>query len=129
LDFSFCKEERLCNRTEFETLIRNGKVHFSYPFRIVWQINEKDQPFPVKVAFAVPKKKYKRANQRNLIKRRMREAFRLNKNIIYPFLQNTNNHLYLLFVYIGNDIMPYHDMEKKTIGVFKHIMEHLQKNS
>jgi ribonuclease P protein component len=129
LDFSYSKEERLLNRVDFEDVVANGKVHFTYPFRVMWHLTQKEQPFPVRVAFTVPKKKYKRANKRNLIKRRMREAFRLNKYILYPFLENKNSHILLLIVYIGNDILPYHDIEKKTIGVFKHIMGYMEKNT
>jgi ribonuclease P protein component len=129
LDFSYNKEERLLNRTDFEALLLNGKVHFTYPFRVVWQRTEKEQAFPVKVAFTVPKKKYKRANKRNLLKRRMREAFRLNKHILYPFLENKDHPILLLIIYIGSDILPYHDIEKKTISVFKHIMDQIQKNA
>jgi ribonuclease P protein component len=126
LDFSFRKEERLLNRKAFEFLVQKGTVYFSYPFRVIWFKAEEEQPFPVKVAFTVPKKKFKRANKRNFLKRRMREAFRLHKNPFYSELEKNNQQIILLIVYIGTDILPYHDIEKKIAGIFRHISEHIK---
>jgi ribonuclease P protein component len=126
LDFSFCKEERLVNRKAFEILLQKGSVFFSHPFRVVWLKSEEEQPFPVKVAFTVPKKRFKRANKRNLLKRKMREAFRLNKNQLYSHLKNNNHQITLLIIYIGTDIVSYHEIEKKIKIIFEHITKNTQ---
>jgi len=93
----------------------------------MWSIADNKATFPAEVAFAVPKKKYKRANKRNILKRRMREAYRLNKHMLYTALEEKEKRAHILMVYIGNEILPYHDIEKKTIGFFKHMVDELKK--
>jgi ribonuclease P protein component len=117
------------SRKAFEIIMKEGKVYFSYPLRVVWQKTDNTDTFPAKVAFSVPKRKYKRANQRNLAKRRMREAYRLHKHMLYDVLENNVCHVNILIVYIGSDILSYHEIEKKTIGLFNHIVEHIKKDA
>ena len=122
MSFFFKKEERLKSRKAFENLIRSNTAFFSHPLRIIWIKTDVEQPFPAKVAFAVPKKNFKRAVQRNLLKRRMREAYRLHKHELYSFLEKNNSKVHILIVYIGKDISPYHEIENKILGFFKHFM-------
>jgi len=83
----------------------------------------------MQIAFAVPKKRFKQAVKRNRIKRLLREAHRLNKSTIYEFLTEKNINLNVLVVYIGEDILPYHDMDKKMRGFHRHLMEQFQKTA
>jgi ribonuclease P protein component len=126
---TFCREERLRSRKAIESLIKGGKTYFSYPFRITWKITEYPQGYPMQIAFAVPKKRFKQAVKRNRIKRLLREAHRLNKSTIYEFLTEKNINLNVLVVYIGEDILPYHDMDKKMRGFHRHLMEQFQKTA
>jgi ribonuclease P protein component len=81
-EFRLYKQERLKSRKSIETLFRSGKIISSPPFRLLYrELDETETPF--QMAVAVPKKLIKRAVDRNLIKRRVREAYRLSKSIIY----------------------------------------------
>lgn len=60
--------------------------------------------------FVVPKKKFKRANERNTLKRRMREAYRLQKAELYKTIGNTG--LHLAFIYYGNKEEDYQSIYK-----------------
>lgn len=59
---------------------------------------------PLQVAFAVSKKKFRRAHDRNRIKRLMREAYRLNKHLVYQKLENREASYALVFVFFGNEL-------------------------
>ena len=89
---SFKKEERLCNIKLIEKLYHTGSSFLVYPFRIIWLSSETNSEFPVQVLISVPKKKFKRAVDRNLLKRRIREIYRLHKSeYLFHFLNPLDN--------------------------------------
>lgn len=111
---SFKKEERLCNIKLIEKLFSDGSSFLVYPFRIIWLPEELSSKFPVQVLISVPKRKFKRAVDRNLIKRRIREVYRLQKSEdIYPFLNEHSAKILLGINFIGNEIPDYTFLEKK----------------
>lgn len=79
-DRSLPRQERLRSFGAIRRLFESGESGFVYPLRYVW-IAEADEIPSVEVLFSVPKKFQKRANKRNLQRRRMKEAYRLNKEI------------------------------------------------
>ncbi|MFD0794171.1 ribonuclease P protein component [Mucilaginibacter litoreus] len=114
--YTLKKEERLCNKKLIDGLFHNGSSFLCYPFKVSWMHAEKDQQFPVQIVFNVGKKRYKRAVDRNLIKRRMREAYRLNKQInLYNALDNAGKKLVLSVSYIGKEISSFDFVEKKML--------------
>lgn len=122
--YSFKKEERLCSIKLIEELYHNGSSFLFYPFRITWLPAKSPAGTPVRILISVPKKKFKRAVDRNLIKRRIREIYRLQKSeLLYPFLDQHSMELILAVNYIGNDIADYAFMEKK----FKAAIEKLKR--
>lgn len=122
--YTFRKEERLCNKRLLEELFHKGSSFLCYPFRVSWRLADAAQAVPVQVVFPVPKKRYKHAVDRNLIRRRMREAYRLHKQqSLYEFLNQANIKLTLSLSYIGKEIEPYQLMEKKMLKLFTQICE------
>ena len=112
--YSFSKEERLCSVKLIDKLFHNGSSFLLYPFRIVWLPETLSTDSPVQVLISVPKKKFKRAIDRNLLKRRIREIYRLQKSEhLYPFLTEHSVSMILGISYIGNEIGEYAFMEKK----------------
>lgn len=112
--YTFKKEERLCSKRLLEKLFHNGSSFLVYPFRIVSVPETLTVDFPAQIVIAVSKRKFKHAVDRNLIKRRMREAYRLNKDeLLYPFLRERGLNLIISIHYIGNEITEYSFMEKK----------------
>jgi len=122
--YSFKKEERLCNVKLIEKLFTEGSSFLVYPFRIVWLSEVNASSYPVQVLISVPKKRFKRAVDRNLIKRRIREIYRLNKlEHLFPLLLNQSCGLILGITYIGKEVGEYAFLEKK----FKDVLVKLKK--
>ena len=119
------KDERLGSVKVIEGLFdrknsANGGV-FSYPMRVVFQPQiyaEADSDISTQnatqVLFSVPKRQFKHAVDRNLIRRRMKEAYRLNKQLL---LGNLN----IAFIYIGKEIEDYKAIEKGMKSALKKV--------
>ena len=120
------KSEILCSHKQIEYLLQHGYGFVEYPFKITWRkVQQSDQP--VKVAFSVPKKKYKKAVHRNLLKRRMREAYRQNKEDLLKHLISENQNIHLFFVYIDKEIRDYHSINTKIIVTLSRLIKEINR--
>jgi ribonuclease P protein component len=125
---TFKKEERLYNKRLIDELFHNGSSFLCYPFKASWLITDVPQQFPAQILFSVSKKRFKRAVDRNLIKRRMREAYRLSKQQhLYDLLNAADKKIVLSLGYIGKDIEPYNLVEKKMLKLFVQLNKELIK--
>ena len=124
--YTFKKEERLCNKGLIDKLFHNGSSFLCYPFKASWLFHSEPQLFPVQVLFSVSKKRYKHAVDRNLIKRCMRESYRLHKQeCLYNLLAATDKTIVLSVGYIGKEIVPYSVIEKKMLKMLGQLAEQL----
>lgn len=123
---TFNKEERLCSRKLIDLLFKDGSSFLLYPFRVSYLLADTSFKFPVQVVINVSKKRYKRAVDRNLVKRRCREAYRLQKQIqLYPFLSGQEKLLLLSVQFVGKKIYGYSFFEKKLAAVFAKLVSAL----
>ncbi len=121
-EFTFHKEERLCSQKIIGELFASGESFLAYPLKVVFLKTVLPQPGPVQAAFTVSKRNFKSAVKRNLLKRRMREAYRLNKAGFYLEIADKNVQIALMFVYIGKDIAEYPAIEKGMVTAFKKML-------
>ena len=78
--YSFPKKEKLTSKIIIDRLFKDGQSRFKYPFRILFLSDEVySEPFP-QLVISVSKRNFKRAVNRNRIKRLIREAYRLQKH-------------------------------------------------
>lgn len=111
---SFRKEERLCNKRHINALYQSGSSFLLYPFRVVFLPCDEIE-VPVQVLISVPKRRFKRAVDRNLLKRRIRESYRLKRNAFLSALDGRP--LLLSFMYVGNKIEDYDTISRKMDAV------------
>lgn len=119
--FSFKKGERLCSKKIIDKLFLEGESFLSFPFKIVYLKIQQPAKYPVQAGFSVGKRNFKRAVKRNLIKRKIREAYRLNKQDLYNEIGE--NRLAVFFIFIGKTIPEYSIVEA---GVKKGIKKLIQ---
>lgn len=113
------KEMRLSGKKAVGSLFTGGSSFFVYPFKVVFVVrNEPIQPFR-RVLFSVSRRNFKHAVDRNLLKRRMREAWRIN---LHTF-DNKMANLDVGLIYTGKKIESYHYIEEKIIVIIGKLSE------
>jgi len=127
--YTFKKEERLCNKRLIDELFHNGSYFLCYPFKASWLlVDDAAQTVSAQILISVSKRRYKRAVDRNLIKRRLREAYRLQKQQhLYELLVSSDKKIVLSLGYIGKQIESFDFIEKKMLKLLKQLSEQLAK--
>ncbi|MEO6831854.1 MAG: ribonuclease P protein component [Chitinophagaceae bacterium] len=75
--------QRIKREKDIEALFRSGKALSVFPLRLIWLLVPKtDSQFDIQAGFSAPKRRFKRATDRNRIKRLLREQFRVNRHLL-----------------------------------------------
>jgi ribonuclease P protein component len=111
---TFKKTEKLCSKKAIEALFERGNSFYLFPFQVVWLLSPSEITGYSQVAFSVSKKSFKRAVKRNLIKRRIREAYRKNKHKLYEFLERADKKIIFIIIYKGDFIPDYLSVEESV---------------
>ncbi len=121
--FQFAKTERLKSRKSIAELFNSGRSIHIYPVKILYisRQEENKQTPPIKCGVSVAKKKHKKAVKRNLLKRRLREAYRLNKQEIQSIAREKNISLNIFIIYIAEDIESYTRIKNSILAGLRRI--------
>lgn len=123
---TFEKSERLCSTKIISGLFENGNVFYTPLFKVVWIISPINLAYPAQIAFSVSKRGFRLAVTRNLIKRRMREAYRKNKYLLYEYLASENKMIVFTAILRGNKVPDFPAIEKSTIEMLKRLIERIR---
>ena len=125
MNFTFPKSERLSQKKIIEILFQKDNPivsqQFVYPFRVLYLTQDEDYTAP-QILISVTKRRFKKAVDRNTLKRRIREAYRLHKPFFHQ-INGKNLPQYIAFVYIGNSIESFQKIEKGMIAALKFLHE------
>ncbi|SDA72734.1 ribonuclease P protein component [Algoriphagus alkaliphilus] len=119
MNYRLSKNERLHAEKLIKELFNEGSSFFLYPFKVLFLKKEDLIGQPNQVLFSVSKKKIKKATGRNFIKRRLKEAYRLNKQILPP------DGIILGLIFVGKAEMSFAEIQPKMVQVLNRLNREL----
>ena len=125
--YTLGKTERISKQKEIDSLFTKGEAFLAFPLRIIYSLEACETASPNKTAIlvSVSKRRFKRAVDRNRVKRLIREAYRLNKKSLSDcsFLQG--GQLKVAFIYIHKEVLGYQEVEKGMKKAIEELKRHL----
>lgn len=122
--FGFARKEKLKSKKQIEELFLNGKNFSVFPLRVTYHIQSAEETL-VQVGVTAGKKYFKKAVDRNRIKRLLREAYRLQKNDLAKALQQRNQKAFIFFMYTGKTVASFSVIKE----AMNQCLKRLEKNS
>jgi ribonuclease P protein component len=123
-DSKLRKCERLCSKKLIESLFASGKEFKLSPFKFVYSVQAYCGT-RARLLVSVPKRNHKRAVRRNFLKRRMKEAYRLNKHLICNISGGEEYTVNLIMIYVSHRIYEYSEIERKLVEALKSLAERI----
>ncbi len=111
MDCKLPKSEKLHSFGAIRRLFTEGRGGFVYPLRYVVYA-ESAEEMSAEILFSTPKKFLKRANKRNKVRRRMREAYRLNKQLLLA--SENPRQIQAAIIYSSKEVLDYKTIENAT---------------
>ena len=119
--YTFGKKEKLTSKILIEKVFKEGETFRCNKLAVKYLIGNFDIPASYQVLISIPKKNIRTAVKRNLMKRRIREAYRLHKHEIINLLAIHNKNMLICIIFIPKFIVEYREIEKNIIQITEDI--------
>lgn len=131
--FTLGKNERLKSRKQIDKLFSEGKSFIINPFKVYYKVDEmlniQYSIFNVQFGVGVSSKNFKRAVDRNRIKRLTREAWRLQKNELKEKVKSSKKQLNVFFIYTGKELPDFNIVKDKIAVALKKLLSKVDENN
>ena len=123
MDYKLHKDEKLCSRAAVNRLFDEGRSLMAFPLRAAYRLRPRGD-HPVQFLISIPKKRIRKAVGRVALRRRVREAYRLNRRqLLLPVLDQLDCGVDIAFVYLDNTQAPYSVINEKMVGLLNRIAQ------
>jgi ribonuclease P protein component len=112
MDQSFGKSYKLCSRKTIDSLFNEGKQLRAFPLKVYYAESQSEQNVPFQVVLSAPKRQFKRAHDRNYIKRLLKEVLRREKQPLEDVLNESGKQLSIFIIYTNKEVLTYQELEK-----------------
>ena len=129
MDYKLKKDEKLCSRTAVNLLFDEGKSLMAFPLRAAYRLRPRGE-HPVQFLISIPKKRIRKAVNRVTLRRRTREAYRLNRRqLLIPVLEQLGVGVDIAFVYLDSNPAPYSVIHEKVVALLSRVAQAAVENS
>jgi ribonuclease P protein component len=127
--FTLKKNEILSKRDDINLLFKEGKSFNEFPFKVIHRKNVNLEKEPVQFGVSIPKRLFKKAVDRNLLKRRCKEAYRLNRKELKNSCNKQHIQLHFMLIFISKEAVNYQIIEQKIIITLQRLQAIYAENS
>ena len=126
--YNFTKQEKLKSRKLIELLFKKGNSFLVFPVKVVYMKVEETIDSPIKIGVSASSKKFKKAVDRNRIKRVLKENYRLNKQPLHDFIANSNIQVAVFLMYIDKVLPADNLLQRKMPLIIDKLIKALDEN-
>jgi len=123
--FSYNKQEKLKSRKLIEQLFKEGRTFTVFPLKVFYLVPAEKLDFYVKTGVGTSSRNFKKATQRNFVKRVLREAYRTEKTPLHEFLQLKNKQAAVFILYIDKAQPVFSTIKAKMPVAIKRLIHEL----
>lgn len=127
--FSYQRKEKLKSRKLMDQLFAAGKSVSVFPVKAMFNEIDAALDFRVKAGVGVSSRNFKKAVDRNRIKRLLREAYRLNKQPLLDFATANNKKIAVFFLFVDKILPDFETLQNKMPALIDKLIKQLNENS
>lgn len=128
MDEKLGKAYKLCSRKTIDLLFNEGQQLRSYPFTVYYTLQSNTENKAFQLVFSAPKRAFKRAHDRNYIKRLMKETFRKQKHALENTLITQHQQWVFFIIYNQRELPVYADLEKNMTKMLQKLLNEISES-